>query len=92
MSAIHGQQLWFLSGTVLYKVPIIFFTPDASRWIFLRLQIGKMASADMLKRLETRAVAAEQLIQILRQQIDQVKVNCILLELGQICKFFFQMN
>jgi aminoacyl tRNA synthase complex-interacting multifunctional protein 1 len=33
-----------------------------------------MASTDAIKRMETRAAAAEQLISILRQQIDQIRV------------------
>ena len=36
-------------------------------------QLGlKMASADVVKRLETRAVAAEQLIKMLRTQIQEI--------------------
>ena len=34
----------------------------------------KMASAEILKRLETRAVAAEQMIQALRHQIDEIRL------------------
>ena len=38
------------------------------------VQFGlKMASADVIKRLETRAVAAEQLINMLRTQIQEIK-------------------
>ena len=33
----------------------------------------KMASADVMKRLETRAIAAEQMIQMLRSQINEIK-------------------
>ena len=33
----------------------------------------KMASSDVIKRLETRAVAAEQLIKMLRTQIHEIK-------------------
>jgi len=34
----------------------------------------RMASADMLKRLETRATAAEQVISLLKDQINEIKV------------------
>lgn len=38
------------------------------------VQVGlKMASGDVIKRLETRAVAAEQLIKMLRAQIQEIK-------------------
>ena len=33
----------------------------------------KMASADVVKRLETRAIAAEQMIQMLRSQINEIR-------------------
>ena len=35
----------------------------------------RMASAEALAKLETKAVAAEKLIELLRQQISQVSVN-----------------
>ena len=35
----------------------------------------KMANSDILKRLETRAVAAEQMIQALRLQIDGIRLT-----------------
>jgi len=36
-------------------------------------KFGRMASADMLKRLETRATAAEQVISLLKDQIAEIK-------------------
>jgi len=41
-----------------------------NRMIF---QIGKMASTEMMKRLETRASAAEQIITLLKDQIAEIK-------------------
>ena len=38
-------------------------------------KFGRMASADMLKRLETRATAAEQVISLLKDQIAEIKVE-----------------
>ena len=35
----------------------------------------KMASAEILKRLETRAVAAEQMIQALRLKINEIRLT-----------------
>ena len=33
----------------------------------------KMASTDVIKRMETRAIAAEQMIQMLRSQINEIR-------------------
>ena len=35
----------------------------------------KMASADVIKRLETRAIAADQMIQMLRYQINEIRAS-----------------
>ena len=37
--------------------------------------ISVMATAEVIKRLSTRATAAEQMIQLLRRQIDEIKVS-----------------
>ena len=38
------------------------------------VQLGlKMATTDVVKRLETRAIAAEQMIQMLRSQIHEIR-------------------
>jgi len=42
--------------------------------MLIRQSLVKMASAEAIARLETKAVAAEKLIELLRQQISQVKL------------------
>ena len=48
-----------------------------------------MASAEALAKLETKAVAAEKLIELLRQQISQVSGLCIFSNNFSHCKTAF---
>ncbi len=50
-------------------------TGETETNLILYFQIGKMASAEALQKLETRAVAAEKLISLLKLQIAEAKVN-----------------
>lgn len=49
-------------------------TRETETNLILCFQIGKMASAEALQKLETRAVAAEKLISLLKLQIAEAKV------------------
>ena len=43
--------------------------------VFLYFMLSVMASAEMIEKLATKATAAEQMIQILTKQIEEIKAN-----------------